>query len=330
MGDERLEAGIEVARPNGALVWKSAQAIGLALTLVLLVGLIATPDLALPLLWNVVIPLVPASLLVSPLIWRNVCPLATVNLWSAGRARRRRQDRRLAVLSGGLGILLFYLLVPARRFLFNTDGPALAITIVVVAILALAIGASFDLKAGFCNAICPVLPVERLYGQSPLLAVSNHRCAACSLCSRACIDLAPEKAIAGHLGAGRHSLAWLRSPFGVFAAALPGFVFGYFTIEDVPLAGAVGVYVHVLGWAAASYLLALAAAGLLPVRNRQVLRGLAALAVGLYYWYASAPLAEAIGLGLAAAPLRVAALALVVAWWWKAELGPRRPALARS
>jgi len=36
----------------------------------------------------------------------------------------------------------------------------------------------------------------------------------------------------------------------VFAAALPGFVLGYFTLEDVPLSGAPGVYLHILLWAA--------------------------------------------------------------------------------
>lgn len=324
MGDEGMGEMLEVQRANGTNLWRSVQALGILLTAVLLVGLVIRPDQALPILWNVVIPLVPASLLVSPLIWRNVCPLATLNLWSAGRAGERRQTQRLAAYSSALGIFLFYLMVPARRFLFNTEGPVLAITIVIVAILALGVGAAFDLKAGFCNAICPVLSVERLYGQSPLLSVPNQRCAVCSLCSKACIDLAPDKSIAQHLGASRHSLSWLRSPFGAFSAALPGFVFGYFTVEDVPLAGAAGVYVHIVGWAAVSYLLASAAARLLPVRNRQILRSLAALAAGFYYWFAAPGIAETIGVALAAEPLRVAALAFVVAWWWRAELGPRR------
>jgi hypothetical protein len=58
---------------------------------------------------------------------------------------------------------------------------------------------------------------------------------------------------------------------------------------------------------------------LLPIRNRRVLRGLAALAVGLYYWFAAPGMAPAVGLPLAAEPLRIAALALVLAWWFRAE-----------
>jgi nitrite reductase (NADH) large subunit len=305
-----------------ARLWKVAQAAGLILTALLLAGLVLRPEPSLTLLWNVAIPLVPASLLLSPLIWRNTCPLATLNLLSAGTAGTRQQTKRFATYSSLFGVLLFYMLVPARRFLFNQDGLALAIAIVAVAILALVVGAAFDLKAGFCNAFCPVLPVERLYGQSPLLSVSNDRCARCDLCSRACIDLAPEKSIAQQLGATRHDSSWLRSPFGVFAAALPGFVFGYFTLEDVPLSGAPGVYLHILLWAAISYLLAVAATMLLPARNRRLLRGLAALAVGLYYWFAAPGFAAAVGLPIAAEPLRIAALGLALAWWFKAELRP--------
>jgi hypothetical protein len=307
-----------------ARLWKTAQAAGLVLTALLLAGLVLRPEPSLAILWNVAIPLVPATLLVSPLIWRNTCPLATLNLLSAGRAGIRQQTQRFATYSSLLGVVLFYLLVPARRFLFNQDGLALAITIVAVAILALVVGAAFDLKAGFCNAFCPVLPVERLYGQSPLLSASNDRCARCSLCSRACIDLAPEKSIAQQLGASRRDSSWLRSPFGAFAAALPGFVLGYFTLEDVPLSGAPDVYLHILLWAAISYLVAMAVAKLLTIRNRRILRGLAAVAVGLYYWFAAPGIAVAVYLPLAAEPLRIAALALVMLWWFRAERGSGR------
>jgi hypothetical protein len=50
--------------------------------MVLLVGLVVESATTLSLLWNLVIPLVPASLLVAPQLWRNVCPLATLNMVS--------------------------------------------------------------------------------------------------------------------------------------------------------------------------------------------------------------------------------------------------------
>lgn len=299
--------------------WRAARIGGVILTALLLWGLVAHPEVALQTLWNVVIPLVPASLLVSPLIWRNVCPLATLDLWSNGRLARTQQSRRFAAWSGALGMVLLVALVPARRFLFNTNGPALAATIVIVALLALALGAAFDMKAGFCNALCPILPVERLYGQSPLVQVANARCASCSLCSRACIDLAPEKAIAQHIGPSRRTISWLGSPFGMFAGAFPGFVFGYFTIEDVSLAAADAVYFHVLGWAALGYLLTLATVSLLRLPYDRALMALAALAAGLYYWFGAPGIAEGLGLAAGGNALRFAALTLVLVWWVRAE-----------
>ncbi|MEE8267601.1 MAG: hypothetical protein V3R97_01680, partial [Gemmatimonadales bacterium] len=62
--------------PASSALWKTAQAVGVAATAVLVAALFVKPDLALFVMWNVLIPLVPISLMVSPLIWRNVCPLA--------------------------------------------------------------------------------------------------------------------------------------------------------------------------------------------------------------------------------------------------------------
>lgn len=205
-------------------LWGAAKLAALASTLVLLTALVLSPDTALDVLWKILIPLVPASLLASPMLWRNVCPLSTLNL-AAEHALgswlppRRPLRGRWATTSGVLGIGLLGALVPARHFVFNTDGPVLALTIAVVAIAALLAGLAFDAKAGFCNAFCPILPVERLYGQRPLIQVGNPRCATCTLCAPACIDLSPVKTVRQVLGPGRRSHAWLTSPFGAFAAA---------------------------------------------------------------------------------------------------------------
>lgn len=102
---------------------------GLLALALLVAGLIARPTSTLPILWNVVIPLVPLSLLVSPALWRNVCPLATLNTLS-GRWGTRRLEPAAVSATGATGIALLIVLVPARRFIFNTNGAALASTIV--------------------------------------------------------------------------------------------------------------------------------------------------------------------------------------------------------
>lgn len=309
--------------------WAVVQALGLTLTAVLLGGLVWAPELTLGLFWKVLIPLVPASLLVSPLLWRNVCPLATLNLLldAPGGLKQRA---RVAKLAPVVGIVLLAVMVPARRFLFNQDGTALALVILAVALLAVLLGVLFDAKAGFCAGICPVLPVERLYGQSPLIGVPHARCPACTACAKACIDLAPRSSARRMLGPRRGRGSWLLTPFGSFAAAFPGFVMGYFTLSDASLSQAGAVYLHVGIWTAASWAVVAALALATGGSPARWLPTLGAVAAGLYYWFAAPDLGTTLGLAEAAGShLRVAALGLVVAWWLGAWLREPRSRAAR-
>lgn len=305
--------------PRAALAWRALQAAGLAATGLLLVGLAAWPEISLRLLWKVAIPLVPASLLVSPALWRNVCPLATLNV-TAARLGRRRSAARWTMGSMVAGIVLLGVLVPARRIVFDTDGAALAATILAVAAVAAGAGAVFDSKGGFCNAFCPILPVERLYGQHPIVRMGNAHCAECTLCSPACIDLSPRAALARVIGPARRTRRWVATPYGAFAAAFPGFVLGFFATADGALADAPRVYLTVAGATAAAWLVSAALAATLRIPASRGLPALAALAAGSYYWYAAPELARAIALpDSAGALLRAAALGLVAAWWWRAR-----------
>ncbi len=308
-------------------LWSFAQAVALLATVVLIGALLAVPDTGLKILWNVLIPLVPASLLITPHLWRNVCPLATLNKLGNGPWARRTLTTRMAALAGVIAIVLLFAMVPARRFLFNTDGVALAATIVAVGVLALALGAVFDMKAGFCNAICPVLPVERLYGQRPLVNLGNPRCPACTHCTQTgCIDLNATKSVAQTLGPARRSSAWLTTGFGAFAAAFPGFVMGYYATQDVALQGAGGVYLEVFLWAIASYVLTTAIVRFWDIPATRMLPMLGGVAAAVYYWFASPLLAAGLSLAPLEWPLRIGFLSLVAAWSWRAVRHPPREA----
>ncbi|MHC5010673.1 MAG: hypothetical protein ACYTG6_06935 [Planctomycetota bacterium] len=310
--DQPTEAG----ERRGSVLWKTAQFLGVAITLGAIAGMFVEPESTLKVLWGLVIPLVPASLLVAPALWRNVCPLATLNLFPNGWAGRRKLGATLATRAGLLGIVLLALMVPARHFLFNTDGTALGITVIAVAALAFVLGMFFDIKGGFCNSICPVLPVERLYGQHPLVALGNPRCQPCTNCTTlGCIDLAGRKSITQTLGVARKSAAWLFTPFGAFAAAFPGFVLGYYQEVDGPLDTAGAVYLGIAGWTAASYVLVFAVVWLTNLGATTVMPLLAAAAAGIYYWYAAPILAATLELpGAADNVLRGAFLLLVAGW----------------
>lgn len=313
---------IPLPRATSHPVWTLLQVAGLLSTGALVTGLIVRPVPTLQLFWQVVVPLLPALFLINPMLWRNVCPLATLNEWT-GRGRGGRIDRGGLHAGWVVGMVLLALLVPARRFLFNHHGPALALTITSVGGVALGAGLRYPRRAGFCNTICPILPVEKLYGQAPVLALGGPRCRSCDLCTPAgCIDLAGRKSARQSLG-GRRGVAWLRSPFGVFAAAFPGLIVAYFTMVDGGLATAGAGYLRAAAWVLASYLVVAAlVAGLRPAATT-ALPMLGALAAGLYYWWAAPGMGTALGLNdPAPVLLRGLAVGLVALWLRQALTRP--------
>ena len=324
-----VRRGLPVAAvPQGAVAgsapWRIAQVAALVATLLLLAGLELRPALSLRVLWAGIIPLLPASWLLHPGLWRNICPLATLNMATAATGRGNRLDAISVGRANAAGILLLLLLVPARRFLFNQDAAALTLAISAVALLALAGGLLFDRKAGFCDAICPILPVERLYGQDPLTHVSNPRCPTCTLCvSTGCVDLARRKSIPQILSQSRRSAGWLLRPFGAFAAAFPGFVLGYYLSPNVPGAEAATVYFTVLSTAGLSWCIVAIIATLSRLSARRLIPILGVLALGFYYTLGAGDIARTWNWDPASAwAIRVPALAML-GWWAIGRSGSR-------
>lgn len=300
---------------NAHPLWGIARLIGVLLTVVLMVGLVLRPELSLHLLWNMVIPILPAVFLINPLLWRNVCPLATLNEVGGKRRDTPAPSQRLLVVGWGVGIALLVLMVPARHFLFNVQGVVLAWTIGGVAALALAMGFGASRRAGFCNTLCPVLPVEKLYGQSPLLKLGTSRCMDCNRCTATgCIDLAGRKSLAQSLPAPRRGL-WLLSPVGIFVAIFPGFIYGYFITDDGPLSTALATYGTIALWSGVSLALVFTFAQITRLRAAVMLPILGGLSLGIYYWFAAPKLADAYGASaMVGAGLRVGLLALIAFW----------------
>jgi hypothetical protein len=312
--------------------WRAAQVVGVLLTLALLVAFVVAPDRSLRLLWDMIIPLLPAVFLVNPMLWRNVCPLATLN--DLGGHRRASPTLRTVQLPAGwtIGIVLLFLLVPARRFLFNTHGVPMAVIVASVAVLALAAGLAVSRRGGFCNSICPVLPVEKLYGQAPVVEIGSARCSDCNRCAAlGCPDIAGRKsAVQSVAGAG--GARWYLTPFGLFAATFPGFIVGYFTTVDGPVASAASVYGHIALWSAASAAVAVALIRATRARSTPALLVLGGSSITVYYWFAAPRLVQAYGGGpVVAETVRVIAL-LGIAFWavraWRKNRGVARPTAA--
>ena len=313
-------AGPPVQLTISSSVARFLQVVVFILTLGVLGGLLIEEEITLLILWSIIIPILPASFLVSPALWRAVCPLATANMLGNGLISKTVVSRKGLYRAEIFALVLLLLMVPARRFLFNMDGFVLASTILAITFGALVLGFFFASKGGFCNSICPILPVEKLYGQKPLLNIGNPRCPTCDVCtSKGCIDLDPTKSIHHSLGAYSTKRSWIRQPFGIFIAGFPGFIFGYFTLEDTVLSEAGTVYLHILVFIMVSYVIVALIVGLHRTPATTAAPILGALAVGIYYWYSGPAIATSLatdpGVGTG---IRVLGLLLVGYWFQRA------------
>lgn len=306
-----------VARPAVTV----AQRVGVIGLLGVVGGLFIAPTPTATLLWWGIVPLLPAVFLVHPLLWRNVCPLATLSMGGEGGASRAGSAVGSA-WAGAAGVLPFALLVAWRGTGLDARPAEAGGLLVAMGMVAAVTGRRGHRRGGFCNRLCPLLPIERLYGQSPLLRSRASRCPTCTLCSpRGCLDLSASAVVPQLLGRARRGHGWLRTPFGAFAAALPGFIAAWFLGPPDVVSFVAGLVLGAgLSWTAVAVAVRATGAGwsiAMPT--------LAAVAAALYYLLALPRAAAAWGWpgGLAPA-LQGGALALVTVWWVRALRRPSR------
>lgn len=270
-------------------LWRLAQGVMLLAGVALVGVLLGFPSVGLDLFWNALIPLAPALIVVAPGVWRNICPMAT---FSRLLARFRHLEGRpvtdaLAARLALAGLVALLVVVPLRHVLLNTSAVATAFMLLLAAALALYLGTTRRGYSGWCNGLCPIHPVERLYGQAAGWTPDNARCDACHRCSRPCPDstraltplVTPPVPLARLLG---HGLT------GGFA----GFVVGWYQVPDYHGAPALADIATAYAWPGAGALvslLAYAAAyrryGHSAANRSRLARLFATAAVAAYYWY---------------------------------------------
>jgi len=173
--------------------------------------------------------------------------------------------------------------------LFNTNGPALALFIVVVALLSFVMGIYYKGKSGFCNSICPVLPVERIYGQTPFLMLRNSHCARCGGCTKNCIDKNPNGAYLADLYDDNNSF---KAPRKFFVGMFPGFIIAYYTLPDPPTISAISLYLQFALFCAISAGIFFLVEFIIKTTTNKLTGFFSAAALNLYYWYNSVLMAE--------------------------------------
>ncbi len=211
------------------VVWRWIQWVLLALAAALVVALFVWPHIGLHAFWNILIPAAPALLVLAPGVWRNICPMGT-----ASQLPRRLLGCRGSQLSsrwnqwcGLLGVMLLLMAVPLRHVWFNTGGLATLGLLVGAALVAVAVSVCWSGKAAWCAGLCPIHAVERLYGSSPLMTVTNGHCRTCVRCTTPCPDASPA------VRPGMGSSTGLRSATAMLMyGGFPGFIWGWFQVPD--------------------------------------------------------------------------------------------------
>lgn len=257
------------------------------LGLAILVMLAVVPTLGSHALWHILIPIAPALLVFAPGVWRNVCPVATTALipQRMGRSRHKRLSPSGQAAFEWTAVALLMVIVPLRHVVLDANGQLTAAVLTVVAGAALFTGWYFERKSGWCSGLCPVAPVERLYGARPMVSLQNAFCSSCESCVQVCPDTTP--------GLSRTASVSGKSGFTAatfMVGAFPGFVWGWFQVPGY--SGSEG-WSHLgqaygLPFAAAAVTLALfliLRRSLIGPRRDVLARIFAAAAVSTYYWY---------------------------------------------
>jgi nitrite reductase (NADH) large subunit len=222
---------------------------------------------------------------VAPGLWRQVCPMATLNQIPRQRTFSKARELPNALKGAAFTVAVggFLLAVALRAPLLNHNGPALAAVLLAVLGLAFAGGWIYKGRSGWCGTFCPLAPIQRDYGQAPLLVVKNGYCAPCVGCQKNCYDFNPRAAVFSDVYDDDPRWAGQRR---LFIGLLPGLILGYFLQGPVVTAGA---WVHaggLLAGAAASAGLYALAVAFVPTTPYRISLAFGALAIAVFYAFA--------------------------------------------
>ena len=115
-----------IREPRTVALWAGARWSALLAVPLLLVWLVLDSASGLKFLWYIAFPILPATFFVSTKLWRGICPLATLNELGNRLGKPRVLAPSVGLWLAVAGLVLFHLMVPARRFVFNENGLVLA------------------------------------------------------------------------------------------------------------------------------------------------------------------------------------------------------------
>jgi NADPH-dependent 2,4-dienoyl-CoA reductase/sulfur reductase-like enzyme/ferredoxin len=297
--------------------WWGVRTVGVLATLTVVVLLVAVPKTGLRITWGIGIPLLPILFFVAPGLWRNICPLAASNQTPRvfGLSRAMDPPPWLKRYGYAISISLFVLFISLRKVGLQTNGPLTGLLLFGALASGFTAGMLLKGKSGWCSSICPLLPVQRIYGQTPFALVGNSHCQPCVGCTKNCYDFNPRAAYLADLNDQDEGWA---APRKFFIAIFPGLVLGFFKVANVPSVSAPVMYGHLALYAAASAAVFFLVDSFLPVSAHKLTTLYAAAALNIFYWFAFPTIVKAITGDRPPAALtwsaRAAVLALTVLW----------------
>ena len=319
----------ELPRRLPVSAWRAVRVVSAATYVALVAGLFISPAGALFAFFKIIVPLLPIVFFVAPGLWRNICPLAAVNQAPRvlGFTRALSPPGWMRRSGFVIALVLFFGIASARIAVFNASGRATGILLAATITTAFAGGVLFKGKSGWCSSICPLLPLQRAYGQTPFVTVPNSHCQPCVGCTKNCYDFKPQVAYQADLHDA--DSGWV-APRRLFAAALPGFVLGFFTLAAPGKLGTAQVYerlaLYFLAGIASFYLLD----ALVPAISPMLTALYPAIAINIFYWYAGVVLADSFRTVTGAAipwvrwPIRGIVLAFTLSWISRTYAARRR------
>lgn len=268
-------------------IWLLFQILVWLLGIGIIVSLLFLPKLGLNLLWNILIPIAPALLVLATGVWRNICPLAFTFLIpkKLGIQKRRKISNKLLSKLSLIGLTLLLLIIPSRHLILNNNGLITGIILIAIGLIAFCLGLFFESKSGWCASLCPVHPVEKLYGSKVMLSVTNAHCSLCHKCVSPCPD-----SISEHQPFLNRTSIYHRIVGYLIVRGFPGYIWGWFQTPDY--SGYDGflhleiIYGYPLIGMATSMSLYYVIQNYFPLIKKETIVNLfAAASVSCYYWF---------------------------------------------
>jgi NADPH-dependent 2,4-dienoyl-CoA reductase/sulfur reductase-like enzyme/ferredoxin len=285
-GQPLFPAYTEMPRRIPIPFWHAIRIGSVLAYLALCVALFIAPSGGLFAFFKVVVPLLPILFFVAPGLWRNICPLAAANQAPRvlGFSRALTAPDWLRRYGAIISVTLFFGITAARIAFFNSSGAGLAALLLLTIVSAFTAGLSFKGKSGWCSSMCPLLPLQRVYGQTPFANVPNSHCQPCVGCTKNCYDFRPSVAYQADMH--DPDPEWT-APRKFFVAALPGYVLGFFLLVNHPGLALPGVYLRLAAFFLGSVGLFYLLQALLTIRAGVLVTLFGAGAINIFYWYIS-------------------------------------------